>query len=373
MNILSTALAQDIVTRTMRIIPYNVNVMDANGSIIASGNPARIGELHAGALLALAKRLTVEIDQASVRNLHGAQPGINLPLTVHGQLCGAVGLSGAPEEVRQFGELVRLTAEMILEQAQLAGELQRDSRYREAFVLNLINGEHANQADLAAWAHRLNVQFDRMHAVYLLELEDGADLHALQLRLQARLPSLLTAAAGERELAILDFFDAPGPGHQKQLQALATVLRELCPQPQRLTMGIALQGAANVATSWHSARTAARIGRLRHPHKHQYSYYDHALPVLLSGLNTGWQAAQLRAPIERLGKNRELFQRTLDAWFAHDGHPAATAEALHIHRNTLDYRLRRIGEMTGLNMARLEDRFLLYLSSLLAIENTDTS
>ncbi|RZT10316.1 carbohydrate diacid regulator [Duganella sp. CF402] len=377
MNILSTALAQDIVTRTMRIIPYNVNVMDANGSIIASGNPTRIGELHAGALLALAKQLTVEIDEASARNLHGAQPGINLPLTVHGQLCGAVGLSGAPDEVRQFGELVRLTAEMILEQAQLAGELQRDSRYREAFVLKLINGVHANQADLAdlaAWAQRLGVQFDRMHAVYLLELDepdDGADLHALQLRLQARMPSLLTAAAGPQELAILEFFDAPA--HQKQLQALAAVLRTVCPQPHRLTMGIALQGVEAVATSWHSARTAARVGRRRHPRRHQYSYYDHVLPVLLSGLHTGWQAPQLRAPIEKLGKNRELLQRTLEAWFAHDGHPAATADALHIHRNTLDYRLRRIGDITGLDLGRLEDRFLLYLSSLLTIDKTNTS
>lgn len=379
MNILSTALAQDIVTRTMRIIPYNVNVMDANGSIIASGNPARIGELHAGALLALAKQLTVEIDEASARNLHGAQPGINLPLTVHGQLCGAVGLSGAPHEVRQFGELVRLTAEMILEQAQLAGELQRDSRYREAFVLKLLNGVHADSADLAdltAWAHRLGVQFDRMHAVYLLELDepdDGADLHALQLRLQARMPSLLTAAAGPQELAILEFFDAPGPGHHKQMQALAAMLRTVCPQPHRLTMGITLQGVEAVATSWHSARAAARIGRQRHPRRHQHSYYEHLLPVLLSGLNTGWQASQLRAPIEKLGKNRAMLQRTLDAWFAHDGHPAATADALHIHRNTLDYRLRRIGDITGLDLGRLEDRFLLYLSSLLAIENTDTS
>ena len=61
----------------------------------------------------------------------------------------------------------------------------------------------------------------------------------------------------------------------------------------------------------------------------------------------------------------ELLQRTLEAWFTHDGHPAATSEALHIHRNTLDYRLRRIGELTGLDLARLEDRFLLYVSALL--------
>ncbi|MRW82766.1 transcriptional regulator [Pseudoduganella sp. FT26W] len=363
MDILSTELAQDIVTRTMRIIPYNVNVMDANGSIIASGNPARIGELHAGALLALAKKLTVEIDDASARNLHGAQPGINLPLTVHGQLCGAVGLSGAPDDVRQFGELVRLTAEMILEQAQLTGELQRDSRYREAFVLHLINGEHASTADLGAWAHRLGVHFERTHAVYLLEVED-ADLQALQLRLQTRVPSALTAAAGPQELAILDFPDAVG--HDRRLHALAAILREVCPQPHTLTMGIALQGIDGVATSYQSAKTAARIGRSRHPQRRLHSYYDHALPVLLSGLNTGWQSAQLRAPIEKLGKNKDMLQRTLEAWFAHDGHPAATAEALHIHRNTLDYRLRRIGDITGLDLARLEDRFLLYISVLLS-------
>lgn len=382
MNILSTELAQDIVARTMKIIPYNVNVMDAHGTILASGNPARIGELHAGAMLALAKKLTVEIDDASARNLHGAQPGINLPLTVNGQLCGAVGLSGAPEDVRQFGELVRLTAEMILEQAQLTGELQRDSRYREAFVLNLINAEHANQADLAAWARRLGVQFEHMHSVFLLELAPNpagsasdaeTEIQRLQMRLRARLPSTLTAAAGSHELVILDFHVAPGPGHERQLQALAAILREECQQAHTLTMGISLSGIDNVAISYQSARTAARIGRARHPRRNRYSYYDQALPVLLSGLGTGWQAAQLRLPIARLqaqDKNRELLQRTLEAWFAHDGHPAATAEALHIHRNTLDYRLRRIGEITGLDLARLEDRFLLYISTLLSTSST---
>ena len=63
MTLLNSALAQDIVTRTMKIIPYNVNVMDASGSIVASGNQARIGELHTGAMLALAKQLPVEIDK----------------------------------------------------------------------------------------------------------------------------------------------------------------------------------------------------------------------------------------------------------------------------------------------------------------------
>jgi carbohydrate diacid regulator len=379
MYILNTGLAQEIVTRTMRIIPFNVNVMDGNGVILASGNPSRIGELHAGALLALAKKLTVEIDAATARNMHGAQPGINLPLAVNGHICGAVGLSGSPDEVRQFGELVRLTAEMILEQANLANELQRDSRYREAFVLNLIRSETAPRAEMEAWGRRLGIQFERMQLVFLLELQvgpSGADLalteiERLQMRILARQPAALTATVGPCEMVVLDSF-APGKKDtdalaKRRLQALAAVIEEECQLPFTLAMGIALPGIEGVAVSYQSAKTAAALGRGRNPGQKHFSYYDLALPVLVSGLNSGWQAEQLRQPVDRLADERsgEMLRRTLDAWFAHNENSAATAGALQIHRNTLDYRLRRIGELTGLDLARIEDRLLLYVSSLL--------
>lgn len=381
MYVLNTELAQDIVNRTMKIIPFSVNVMDANGTILASGNPARIGELHAGAMLALAKKVTVEIDHSTARNMHGAKPGINLPLIVNGQVCGAIGLSGAPDEVRQFGELVRLTAEMILEQANLTQELQRDSRYREAFVLNLIKFERAAHADLEAWGGRLGHDFKRAQLVFLLELGAGApadlvmaEIGRLQLGILARQPALLTAAVGPREMVILDSCSAPSTPKaaeafpQRRMRALASMLREECQQPFTLTMGIAMSGIEGVAISYQSARAAARVGRLRSPDRTLLSYYDLALPVLLSGLGSGWQAEQLRLPIATLqahDKNKEMLGRTLAAWFAHDSNSAATAGALHIHRNTLDYRLRRIGDITGLDLARTEDRFLLYVSSLL--------
>jgi carbohydrate diacid regulator len=87
--------------------------------------------------------------------------------------------------------------------------------------------------------------------------------------------------------------------------------------------------------------------------------------VLLSGLGSGWQAEQLRQPLLRINavdKRSGTLRRTLDAWFAHNGHPLATAKALHIHRNTLDYRLRQISELTGLDLANTDDRLLLYVA-----------
>jgi carbohydrate diacid regulator len=390
---LSTGLAQDIVTRTMRIIPFNVNVMDARGVILASGDAARVGELHDGALLALARRATVEVDAASVRLMHGARPGINLPLVVGGRLCGAVGLSGTPDQVRQFGELVRLTAEMILEQASLAGELQRDSRYREALVLNLIRPDAAGRPELAAWGRRLGLEFGRTQVVFLLDLapagqgddEAMAALQALQLALLARQPALLSATTGPHELVVLDVVEpdaraanAPATLTRRQA-ALASLVRQFSPLPMTLTMGMAASGIGAAAVSYQSAQAAARIGRQRSPagdersgpgvdDVRQLSYYALALPVLLSGLDAGWQAAELRRPLASLGRDRSgaALLRTLQAWFACDESSAATAATLQIHRNTLDYRLRRIAGLTGLDLGRSEDKLRLYVAVLLA-------
>jgi carbohydrate diacid regulator len=379
MNRIESRLAQEIVERTMKIIPFNVNVMDARGIILGSGQPSRIGALHAGAQLALAQQRAVEIDSASARNLPGVKPGVNLPLSVRGQLCGVVGLTGDPDTVRQFGELVRVTAEMILEQAQLTGELQREKRYREEFVFQLINPGNTSRADLEAWGVRLGVDFFCPRAVVILELvetnlrPDSAlvELQHCQHHLSAHHPEMLTAAISPREMVVLESFDGSGSGApsaasaRQRLLALAPMLRKELATASAISLGVALTGVEGIALSYQCARKTMRVGRLRSPHESTFSYYDLSLPVLLSGLGSGWQAEQLRQPLQRLDafdKRSGALRRTLAVWFAQNTHPVATASALHIHRNTLDYRLRQISEATGLDLANTDDRLLLYVA-----------
>ena len=372
-------LAQEIVERTMKIISFNINVMDTRGIIIGSGKPSRIGELHSGAQLALAQQRTVEIDEATARTLHVVKPGVNLPLKVRGQICGVVGLTGDPGSVRQFGELVRVTAEMILEQSQLIGELQREKRYREEFVFHLVKQEGTTHADLEAWAARLGIDFLCPRAAAVLDLGDEnlrpdlalIELHRCQLRLTAQYPEILTAAISPRELVIIETFEADGtrapePGYARQrLLMLDSIIRKDLGTPTVLSMGVALSGIEGIALSYQSARKTCRVGRLRNPQETRFSFYDLSLPVLLSSLDSGWQSEQLRQPLNRLNafdKRDGTLRHTLDTWFAHDGHPLAAAQALHIHRNTLDYRLRQISEITGLDPEKTDDRLLLYIA-----------
>ncbi len=59
------------------------------------------------------------------------------------------------------------------------------------------------------------------------------------------------------------------------------------------------------------------------------------------------QLLTLLAPLEA----RPDLLVTLETWLRVDFNYAKAARALRIHRNTVDYRLQRVGELTGLSVA----------------------
>ncbi|KAF1052986.1 MAG: Carbohydrate diacid regulator [Stenotrophomonas maltophilia] len=109
-------LAQEIVERAMAILPCNVNVMDSQGLIIGSGEAERLYTRHEGAQRVVSQQCAVEIDRTAAQALRGVQEGVNLPLCLDGRLIGVIGVSGPPDSVRTFAELVKMTAEMLLAQ-----------------------------------------------------------------------------------------------------------------------------------------------------------------------------------------------------------------------------------------------------------------
>ncbi|WP_269768583.1 sugar diacid recognition domain-containing protein [Neisseria weixii] len=172
-------LAQQIVERTMDIIGCNINIMDAKGRIIASGDEERIGETHDGALLALSQERTVDIDEQITKNLHGVRPGINLPLRLDGETVGVIGLTGEPDNLREFGRLVCMTAEMMLEQAQLFEMLAQDARLKEELILNLVSTEKISPS-MNEWAKRLGVDLATPRVVCIIEVDTGhLDIEAI--------------------------------------------------------------------------------------------------------------------------------------------------------------------------------------------------
>ncbi|MDZ7279436.1 CdaR family transcriptional regulator [Pantoea eucrina] len=373
---LDARLAQDIVARTMQIIDSNVNVMDARGRIIGSGDQTRIGELHEGALLALSQGRVVDIDEAVAKHLHGVRPGVNLPLHIDGEIVGVIGLTGQPASLRHYGELVCMAAEMMLEQARLLHLLAQDSRLREELVLNLIRSEAVSPA-LNEWAQRLGIDLNEPRVAAVIEVDSGqlgvdsamAELQQLQTLLTTPDRDNLIAIVSLTEMVVLKpALNAHGrydqDEHRRRVDQLLQRMKESGQVRMRIALGNFFTGPGSIARSWRTARTTMIVGKQRMPSQRSYFYQDLVLPVLLDSLRGGWQANELARPLVKLkaSDSNGLLRRTLAAWFSHNVQPSATARALFIHRNTLEYRLNRIAELTGLNLGSFDDRLLLYIA-----------
>ncbi|WP_085445502.1 sugar diacid recognition domain-containing protein [Escherichia coli] len=376
MHIFDEKLAQSIVSRTMRILDCNVNVMDARGRIIGSGEPERIGDIHEGALLALSQKRVVSIDKASTQSLHCVKPGINLPLRLNDHIVGVIGLTGEPDQLIQFGELVRMTAEMMLEQAGLSQLLVQQSRLREELVLNLVRN-NTGPDSLQEWAQRLGINLTQPRVAVVVEIDSGqlgintamAELHHLQLLLTEGEQNALIAIVSLTEMVMLwsvnpKSGDWAAEEHRRVMEQLHQHLRQNCTLNVRLALGNFFAGEGGIARSYCTARSTMRVGKRCMPDVFCYYWQDIRLPVLLDGLRDGWQAQELLRPLRclRMQDPHGVLIKTLHIWFRHNQQMGPTAQALFVHKNTLNYRLKRIAELTGLDLGNYDERFLLYIA-----------
>lgn len=361
-------LAQSIVDRSMQIIDCNINIMDARGVIIASGDPARVGETHQGALLVLSRQKVIEIDEAFAPKLDGVRPGVNLPLRAGDEVVGCIGLTGDPAEVARFAELVRLAAETMLEQARLADLVARDARMREEFVLALVRGEALDPARLE-WATRSGLDPALPRVAVVIEVDDGGlEREALLVELQ-RLHTLVSTPQRGNLVATLSLAEIVVlmpvvADRRRQVEDLARRLRGRSPLGFRIALGRAFEGTDGVARSYRVAAATLAVGKRGGSEAEVFVYDDLRLPVLVASLGEGWQREELAEPARRLAaadRKGEL-ARTLGAWFDNGMQHARTALALGIHRNTLDYRMKRIAEICGLDLGATGDLMLLYLA-----------
>jgi sugar diacid utilization regulator len=120
---------------------------------------------------------------------------------------------------------------------------------------------------------------------------------------------------------------------------------------------------AEIATSYGQARRTidamARLGR----HGHVLAFDDlgiHRLLLLIPDLaELSAFASEVLGKLAAMDRQRGTeFVATLACYFRENNSPQRTARTLHVHPNTVTYRIRRICEITGLQLDVYRDRML---------------
>lgn len=380
MGILNRDLAQQIVSRTMGIIDRNINVMNEKGIIIGSGDDKRIDKIHDGAIAVIQKKAVVEINEEESIQMQGSKPGVNLPILFKNEIVGVVGITGNPEEVRNYGQLVKMAAEMILEQAFLMEQIQWDERIKEEIIYQLIQGEITSDPWILERAETLGISLDIPRVAILIELISTdcseEDIRNRRKKIITVLKGLLDnndlmAIAYSTNIILLKecLIDKENWNSIQtftRLNSLRTQIEQMTNIKVKFAMGTYYPTLEGISKSYSEAKKALEIGQILFPDNKVYSYQDLGFPILLNEIpkNINHPLYQHINTIFKNDKKGELHQ-TLKVFVEENGEIKQTAERLFIHRNTLHYRLDKIKEITGKDPKKIKDLIELYTSYLL--------
>lgn len=93
-----------------------------------------------------------------------------MPINFRDRLIGVLGITGEPDEVRAYAELVKMASEMIIEQTAMLEQKQWDRRYREELIQQLILRDRP-PASLSAMVSYLGINLSQPRVVLIVELQ----------------------------------------------------------------------------------------------------------------------------------------------------------------------------------------------------------
>lgn len=356
---LTAEIAQPIAERAIAILHRNINLMDASGMIVASGDPGRIGTYHEGAARVLRTGKAQEIHPEEQALYAGSRAGVNLPIRLDDRILGVVGITGPPAEVRAFGELLREMVQLMLSQARTA-ELERTAALaRESVLRELLTGTEPIGERLSGQAQLLELLPETAYQVLIAEGEDARLPAMAQAARKAGAAPALTAGPWEGRLLLM----AGQPSPQ-----LAEAVYEVAGPGAVLAAGRVASGLVGLRESYRSALAAYKAG-VKVGRSGLLRADELGLEILLATL----PAAEARRFVERtLGglapastPQGAQGRQTVDAYLRCGMSRTRAADLLGVHRHTLINRLDLVTNATRLDPREATGAMHLALAMLL--------
>ncbi len=288
-----------------------------------------------------------------IGNASGAQP------------LGYVALGGAALDSWDDLAAAQAAAALLLEMAKQQAVQAVETRVGGELLHSIVSGTPADLLALRKRASELGYDLQQPHVALLLASADSSiTAGTIRDRLQQELRQQHIAAPHVlREDAVLCLL--PVGKDSDQPASVARVVAAALP------IDAGLSTPAPNAAGWQracaEAEEALALGRLLFGSRSLTFFRDLHVYRLLFELRfspelRSFYDATLGALIEYDQRHQATLLPTLDVYFASHGNLSQASERLLIHRNTLLYRLRRIGQIAGVDMEHAEDMLSLQVA-----------
>lgn len=284
------------------------------------------------------------------------------------------------------GNLAEGQAEEIMEKAAgIAGRYllkqrgwkTRQEKVLEDFFWKLLTSHYESEARIRQEAEAGSVLLPQSYYIGVIESSGPVDEHFLQSfrRVMDTYAGqrLLFQTAEQNRLIILFSCAFPVAGTERLASFMHGLLRDLGQREEgRLTAGCSSehQEYTSAAAAYREALQILELKQLLPYHTRELLLYEEIgfwayLPAILEQKRSRTRSSRLLYPLkEHDREHKSDLLKTLAVYLSLDGNLKESAAFLHIHVNTLIYRLNRITEITGKSLKETGYRTSIYLDLL---------
>lgn len=368
---LSDSIAREIVGELSKVTALNINIMDAEGRIIASIDPSRIGTYHAGAH----RIMTQNLSELVIRNgdrLEGARPGLNYPIRIDGQSVGVLGITGEYGEIVDSARIIKRMTELLLQSAYNTEQKQFGKSVRNRYFDEWVNGDVKSITaefvdrgralgfditlprrflDCSVYAPTHDAGMEVMRAI------EQAEEAAVQYVLGLNRSNIYFKAGASLVLAVTETTDEGILRVAKQLVAIVDAMPGI-----RLAVGVdaGVEPFHAAKSALHRARVANRACMRTHRWNIRF-YNDLRMELIVDGMSDPAKIEYVKRLFPGYTQNEIVDAMILlENYYETEGSVAKTAERLYIHKNTLQYKLKKIAERTGYDPRSIRHSSLFY-------------
>lgn len=359
MQTVSPHLAKTLITQVMSLLGRDASLANSQGELIASYDPNLAGTMMSGVAACLEK--------AEVAELEGGA-AVVIPLRQDGDTVAGLILHSDLAHIKDVVPVTKSFAELLLEQEAQHRVTESLDQVLWQFFHSLSDAERERLVDEAKL---LGIDLSKQRFVALIEVPDfqdklapAADKNEPITRFKEKLTREITSLFPSSSDNTVTYFgyntflilkDAARNDETLELfrQKADQMMANL---GSGITVGIGglHLGIEGLLTSYREAAAALRLGsKLYEPGK---SYYidDIGLNIVFAELDLDKQVQLAKRALAPMLKDSDL-TKTLRGYFDHSLNLTNASKALHIHRNTLIYRLGKIRELVGLDPETFDD------------------
>lgn len=369
---ISRESAQTIIDEIGGIVKRQLNFMDDEGVIIAGSDKARIGQLHEGAQRMLREGLD-ELEVERGQRYTGSREGCNFSLVIDGDVVGVIGITGAPDDVRSYGQIVRRMTEILLRENRQAERQSRDAQIHQRFIDDwLLTGTDVGDERFRGRAAALGIDLDVRRRVVLFgartagALADEAEwqrtMEAVGRMVEEGMRCLggaICASAGSAVVCLI-----PGEGGAAIGPLAEGVIRRARAEwGVQLVAGVSGAGTMDMRQAYREAGLALKSAGSEQGAVAFYDALTYAL--FLDEISGRSKRLFVRQLLGDMGEEEAREALALvETLYRQNGSIEKTAAIHHVHKNTLQYRLRTLAEKTG-HDPRRHDGIALYTMAIL--------